>query len=355
MARTVIVQKTAAFKVHNPSATKRGVLEPISHSISIASDSHEGRQVIERLGAYGLLGIVTLRHQTSGREDVAPAATSAVIAEDTLGNRLCLKFYADSVAGRDDLRSQAELLQHLQVRIGVPRVVGVEQDPAVFGLPVLITTFIGEPLDHTIRDITGMERARLAKEIADCISALAKLEPVDLGLQDMSADDIAHTVSAGLAEDAAWYNNHAPSDDPEVHTLVTRGADMLAAYQVSPHPACLAHHDLTGGNIMVRERRLAGFVDWDYAGLDLPERDVGSCISGFLATLPIPLSERAEMMTLFLACRYSGRDQEAETASFIFALDSILDWLIGGKNAPRHELIWAASVVLERLSAHRRR
>jgi hypothetical protein len=32
--------------------------------------------------------------------------------------------------------------------------------------------------------------------------------------------------------------------------------------------------------------------------------------------------------------------------ALVFALDALLDWVIGGKNAPAEELVWATSVIV---------
>jgi thiamine kinase-like enzyme len=154
-------------------------------------------------------------------------------------------------------------------------------------------------------------------------------------------DALRRKLKQRFAEDSAWYLEHAPADT-EARDLVLRGARILAQAELSVSSATLCHYDLVASNITVRDGLLSGFIDWDYAEVSPPELDLGSIILGFLVSLPIPRPERLRLLQAMLT-RYGS---QAETMPLLFALDALLDWTIGRKDAPMDDLIWALSGII---------
>jgi len=328
--------------------------QPVEYASSAICEGSEVRaRLIATLADLGFRDIRLWSNPTSGRDDeMTPTRTSVVICEDARENWVCVKFYEDSDRGRDRLRSHAKCLGSLHGFLPVPDIIAVQKGADPLGLPALITTYMGTPLDHAIADITGSLRIKLAEDIADCVAALGRLNTGDLGLHQMSAEELGESVTGVFGADAEEYRAGATRCDEAAASLLRQGAEILAAHRFGPQRPCLAHRDLTAPNIMIRNQSFSGLVDWDHAGLDPPARDVGSCIAGLLVTLPIPEAERVEMVGRFLDQYWrqvaDGSD-EVRNAALLFALDALLDWLLGGKNAPSSELAWATSVVLRAL------
>jgi aminoglycoside phosphotransferase (APT) family kinase protein len=276
-----------------------------------------------------------------------------VICEGDNGVHVCLKFYEDSEAGRHRLHSHAHFLEVLDGVIPVPGVLGLEDDALRFGAPALVTTFIGAPLDGCIAAITGSDREQLVADFASAVAALANVDTLGTGLRAATPKEVSSTVRKMLVDDAQWYVAHVPRDEGRIRELVLRGAEALATATAGGQKACLTHRDLCSPNVMVKDGVFSGIVDWDHAGVDAPERDVGVCIAGLLVTLPISKDERAYVVRRFLESyseRRPAERAEARALSRAFALDALLDWLIGGKNAPRSDLVWATSLVLDDMS-----
>jgi aminoglycoside phosphotransferase (APT) family kinase protein len=306
-----------------------------------SSDAHE--QVLAALSSYCFQGVQRLWNPTSGRDDgVTSSRTAVVIAEDERGRRLCVKFYEDSEEGRRALQWHATCLAIARSAVAVPRVVAVESEAGKLGLPALVTAYVGEPLDHAIFMLSDRARITLAEDIADSLVALSRLDLTASGLQMPAKEELHGNVARRFADDAQWYVEHAPAADANARGPVLHGARILANAEVAVSAASLCHRDLVGSNITVRNGLFSGFVDWDYAGVDPPELDLGSCVLGFLVTIPIPKRERLRLLQAMLT-RYGS---QAETMPLLFALDALLDWTIGGKDAPMDDLIWATSGVI---------
>ncbi len=329
-------------------------MNPVDYASTAVNEGSDARaRLTATLADLGFKGVRLFLNPTSGRDDgVTPTRTCVVICEDAVGDRACVKFYEDSERGRNHLRSHAKCLSSLQGSIPVPEVIGVERNADRLGLPAFITASIGEPLDHAVPDMSGSLRVKLAEDIADCVAALGRLNTKDLGLRQVSAEELGESVRWMFVADAEEYLAGATHCDEVAARLVRQGAEILAVQRSISRRPCLAHRDLTAPNIMVRNQSFSGLIDWDHVGLGPAERDVGSCIAGLLVTLPIPETERVETIGRFLQQYWrqvaDGPD-EVRNAALLFALDALLDWLLGRKNAPRSELVWATSLVLRAL------
>jgi aminoglycoside phosphotransferase (APT) family kinase protein len=272
------------------------------------------------------------------------------MCKDEMGTQMCIKFYEDSATGKSSLRRHAQLLEVLHGAIPVPKILGLEEEAYRFGLPALVTTFIGASLERSIGAIAGNPRVKLTEDIATSVATLTKLSAKDAGLSDIGLKELNRSVAKMFTDDAHWYTAHVGSADSRASGLVLRGAEILATKEVSVQKACLAHRDLTAYNITTKGQTFSGIIDWDHAGIASPEEDLGKCILGLLVPLPIPTEERIEMVQPFLQryCSLTGFTMEkVYAAPLAFALDAALDWLIGGKNAPMSELVWATSLILD--------
>jgi hypothetical protein len=107
-------------------------------------------------------------------------------------------------------------------------------------------------------------------------------------------------------------------------------------------------------NILIRDGALSGFIDWDYAEVAPPELDLGICILGFLVSIPIARRERLRLLEA-MSARHGHHAGDlgsaAKNSALLFALDALLDWTIGGKDAPLDDLIWALSGVIRAIEA----
>ena len=319
-----------------------------------AATSHGGKawqRLAAGLRGYGFGDVCTLSNPTSGRCDgVTPSRTAVVLCEDTRGRRLCMKFYDESEQATEFLRLHVTCLTALRGVIPVPEIVGVEWTAERFGLPVLVTTYLGEPLDHAISRLSGDARERIAGQIADSLVATSRLDLAASGLGIPKDEEMRRSVARRFADDSAWSAEHAPAEPEAVRDLVLRGAKILASAEVTSGAARLCHSDLVTSNILVRDGSLSGLVDWDYAEVAPPELDLGMCMLGLLVSIPIARRERVCMLEAMLE-RYEreagGLDAGTMSSALVFALDALLDWTIGGKDAPLDDLTWALSGIMK--------
>jgi aminoglycoside phosphotransferase (APT) family kinase protein len=187
--------------------------------------------------------------------------------------------------------------------------------------------------------LSDRARITLAEDVADSLAAMSRLDLGASGLHMPTKEQLHRKVAGRFVGDARWYVEHAPGANAEARNLVLRGAEVLANAEISVRTPTLCHSDLVASNIMIQDGRLSGFIDWDYAEVGPPELDLGSCMLGILVSVPIPRPERLRLLQAMLT-RYGS---QAETMPLLFALDVLLDWVIGGKNAPMDDLIWALS------------
>jgi aminoglycoside phosphotransferase (APT) family kinase protein len=224
-------------------------------------------------------------------------------------------------------------------------VLGVCLDTDPFGFPALVTTATGRPLDRELHGLGEAAQARIVTSVARAVAALHGLAPQELGIaQSYDPASVLRTWQC----DAAWYENHA--DQAGATADVVRAAALvLAGRAQAPSAGCVVHRDLTPYNILAGDGTFAALVDWDHAGFSARQEDVGKAVIGLLGMLAIPRERRIPLASTFLRS-YAGAsslpDEELYEQCVPFALDTILDWIVGGKNAPREELAWATEQVM---------
>ncbi len=312
--------------------------------------SEAQRRLAAGLATYGFGDVSRLSNPTSGRDDgIAPSRTAVVIAEDTCGRRLCIKFYDESAEATQLLKMHLKSLKAVQGVIPVPEIIGAEWTADRFGLRALVTTYLGEPFDHVVSRLSGDERTRVAEQIADSLVAMSRLELGTSGLRIPTKEELRHAVRRRFANDSTWYVEHASDGDGAARDLVLRGAEILACAELDLGVASLCHSDLVASNILIRDGAVSAFIDWDYAEVGPRELDLGVCMLGLLVTLPIPRCERLHLLDAMLEQHALLLGDPAVTercAALPFALDALLDWTIGGKDAPLDDLVWALSGVV---------
>ena len=333
-------------------------MRAVDYAAAAASPGSEAQQRLAAgLRAYGFGDVSSLLNPTSGRDDgITPSRTAVVVCEDRRGERVCIKFYDESEQASQFLRLHVTCLTVLRGVIPVPGIIGVEWTAEKLGLRALVTTHLGEPFDHAVSRLSAAARRRIAEQIAESLAAMSDLDLSTSGLHVPTDEELRRGLLQRLANDAAWYVEHAPTDPSSVRALVFRGAEMLARADLSIGGATLCHSDLVASNILVRDQALSGLIDWDYAEVAPRELDLGVCMLGFLVTLPVARCERLRLLDAMLGrhARLLGDPAIRERrAALLFALDALLDWTIGGKDAPLADLVWALSGVIEAVEGER--
>jgi aminoglycoside phosphotransferase (APT) family kinase protein len=289
---------------------------------------------------------------SSARDGRTPDLTRVLICEVQAKDhtqRLCIKLYPSCPDGMMALNRHALFLSGLKGSVPVPEVIDVVSKPDAFGFPALVTTAPGQPLDHGLKGCSAASADALVVGLAHAVAALHNINPSDLSLDPSFDPDL---VLATWREDVEWYKDNAGRAGDGAG-LVCEGASALAQYPHVPRHACVTHRDLTPHNILAQNGGIT-LVDWDHAGLAPPQEDVGKILIGLLAMLAIPRSLRLGLGETFLQAYAETRSlspDELLLQSLPFALDTVLDWVVGGKNAPGSELRWATEQILKGKSA----
>lgn len=303
------------------------------------------RSIINASGTVNITNPVS-----SARDGTTPDLTRVLLCEVQTKNgtqRFCVKLYPSCSEGIAALQRHARLLSCLQNVVSVPRVVEVLLEPDLFGFPALVTTAPGQPMDQELRGRSAASRETMAASIAQAVVAVHERDPGDLGI-DLTYDP--HSVLSTWQEDVEWYEKNAERAG-KAADLVRRGASVLAAFLDVPPSASVVHRDLTPNNILADNGTFVAIVDWDHAGLSAPQEDIGKALIGLLGMLTLPRAVRLPLARAFVDAYSRRRSLSADelfAQSVPFALDTILDWVVGGKNAPREELSWATEQIMDR-------
>jgi Ser/Thr protein kinase RdoA (MazF antagonist) len=276
---------------------------------------------------------------SSARDGLSPDLTRVLLCH-LPARSVCLKLYPASLQGRKELEKHAGLLSKLQPHLPVPAVIGVYHSSSPFGFSALVTSVNGRPLDHELSQHGEVARTAIVASAARALATLHHLPAEALGV-DPSYEPGA--VVRTWQWDAGWYLKHADSAG-DAAKLIRKAAAVLAGYTQAPVKACVLHRDLTPYNLLAEGGQFTAIVDWDHVGFSPLQEDVGKALIGLLGMLSIPRPSRLRLARAFLDAYAQAAALPAEELyqqSVPFALDTILDWIIGDKNAPREELAWA--------------
>ena len=294
-------------------------------------------------------GVTVTNPLSSARDGITPDLTRVLLCDlqtEHGTQRFCVKLYPSCPEGKRALHTHTLLLSRLKNTVPVPDVVAVFAEADQFGFPALVTTAVGQPLDHELRDIPALSRDAIMVRIAEAVAVLHDSDPRDLCIDAQYDTD---SILNGWQEDARWYEENAERAG-RAADLVRKGASVLAGHSGVPLCGSVLHRDLTPHNILTENGAIA-LVDWDHAGFSVPQEDVGKIIIGLLGMLSLPRSLRLPLARVFLDTYSRRRSLSAEelfSQSVPFALDTLLDWVVGGKNAPREELSWALEQILKK-------
>ena len=295
-------------------------------------------------------GDISIRNPVSSARDGATPDLTRVLLCDVQTRdhteQFCIKLYPSCHEGKIALHRHALVLSRLKNVLPVPDVIEELAGPDLFGFPALVTTALGRPLDEEFQELAPISREAITAGLAEAVATLHHLNPDGL---PVDPEYCPQSVLQLWAEDAEWYEQNA-GEAREFAGLVTRGASVLAECRKAPSCDSVVHRDLTPNNVLAKNGAFAAIVDWDHIGFSAPQEDVGKALIGLLGMLSLPRSSRLPLARTFLdayCLRESLSAEELLTQSVPFALDTLLDWVVGGKNAPRAELSWAVEQILE--------
>ncbi|WP_050347715.1 phosphotransferase family protein [Arsenicicoccus sp. oral taxon 190] len=187
------------------------------------------------------------------------------------------------------MRDEFACLQRLPDGIG-PAPIALDESGDRLGIPAMVVSLVA---GEVLTDPGRWDDALLAR-LAQVIARL-HAEPYDrcgpLDDPTRSAVSIVGAFEAGLG----WWLEHHPEvvDDPEVLALLPLVRGYLAAREPwfeGVRRFALVHGDLVAANVLV-ERGEPRLVDWEWAEIDDPARDLGY-LGGVLASpgVQVPLT-----------------------------------------------------------------
>jgi aminoglycoside phosphotransferase (APT) family kinase protein len=141
-------------------------------------------------------------------------------------------------------------------------------DPAVFGKPFFVTRRLAGTAQGRV--ITaGPDLPDLAARLG---AELARVQTVR-GLDFLPGADTA----ARIAGFRAYLDRY-----PQPRPVLEWGLHWLDSHAPEPLPPVLCHRDFRTGNYLVEGGRLAGILDWEFAGMGDPDEDIGwFCCKGW--------------------------------------------------------------------------
>ena len=113
--------------------------------------------------------------------------------------------------------------------------------------------------------------AALVREIGADLARIHTITPTTAGseLEFLGAPP-ADPARAAVAQYRAYLDVL-----PDPHPAVEWGLSWLAEHAPAPGEIVLCHRDFRTGNYMVRDGRLTGILDWEFAGWSDPHEDIG--------------------------------------------------------------------------------
>lgn len=173
------------------------------------------------------------------------------------------------IAGPADIPRQGRLMKALsEAGLPAPPIVAMSDQPVVDGRPFLLMAKIeGERIEAIVGSVPDRQLAGSAVEILKRLHALP-LERTGIG------DEEPQPLEAELMR-WAWLMERAPAElTQRAHELGGR----LAETRPAPQRPTLVHGDYHYGNMLFREGRVVGVLDWEIAQIGQPLLDL-ACLS----------------------------------------------------------------------------
>jgi aminoglycoside phosphotransferase (APT) family kinase protein len=190
------------------------------------------------------------------------------------GQRLVLRAAAATgvPSSLDRLQEFAVLQAAFAAGVTVPEPLFASADPAVFGKPFFIMRRApGTAAAHRITRDATLDPAlpaiaeRLGQELAH-IHTIRPPRP-DLGF-------LRPYQEAGPVQQITGFRAYLDTH-PSPRPVLEWGIRWLETHMPAPVPPVLCHHDFRTGNYLLDGARLAGILDWEFAGWGDPHEDIG--------------------------------------------------------------------------------
>lgn len=199
-------------------------------------------------------------------------AVDAEFAGGRLAGRQRLVLRRDAMTGIPSSLSRLDEFAVLQAAfaagVAAPEPLFACADPAVFGKPFFVMRRL--PGTAEGRVVTaGKDLDALAAQLG---AELARLQAVR-GPGFLRRDSTAERI-AGFR---AYLDRH-----PQPRPVLEWALRWLDTHLPEPLPPVLCHRDFRTGNYLVDDGRLAGILDWEFAGIGDPDEDIGwFCCKGW--------------------------------------------------------------------------
>ncbi|MBY4108229.1 phosphotransferase family protein [Rhodococcus fascians] len=274
----------------------------VSEWLTTLGIEHELPLLIRRIG----LGQSNLSYRVSDAEGHA-----WVLRRPPLGRLL---------ASAHDVVREARIVAALaDTGVRAPRILGVTEDPALFGAPAILMDFVdGLVVDDmaVAEALTPHQRHQIAVSMPHTLAAIHAVDLSTTGLLDLAS----HKPYAPrqLARWSAHWEHSKTRELPELDDLTRR----LRAAVPEQRETCLVHGDFHLRNLIVSRDTGAveATLDWELATLGDPLADVGTLLTywpepgeatgdAFAPSKLEGFPDRAEMIRMYL--NETGRDPAA--------------------------------------------
>ena len=173
------------------------------------------------------------------------------------------------IAGPADIPRQGRLMKALsEAGLPAPAILAMSDQPVVDGRPfVLMAKIEGERIESIVGTVPDLQLASSAVEV---LKGLHTMPVARTGI----GDEDPQPLEAELMR-WAWLMERAPE---ELTQRAPRLGGKLAETRPAPHPPTLVHGDYHYGNMLFREGRVVGVLDWEIAQIGQPLLDL-ACLS----------------------------------------------------------------------------
>ena len=230
--------------------------------------------------------------------------------------------YEESI--KDFLR-EIEVLEKLQghLTLPIPEPIYVNSETRLVGSVFMGYKLLqGEPLFRHVLNTINEEStlAKIAHQLADFLHGLHNLSTTALGL-DLPVND-------ALAESRKFYSDLQEHVFPvmrrEARIAVTRHfEDYFNNPSLQEYEPVMIHGDFGGSNILFDRDRISGIIDFSFAGLDDPARDIAA------------VSTYGETFFARIQRHYPNIDPLLERAKFYRGTFALQEALHGFRNQDR--------------------